>query len=83
MPATIPSSLDSWWCDSGTEYAFVGFSYEITQCEPTPPTSVYYLIFFVYTGQSKSKLNSEFADIRNRFKARYIRLYGACDRENY
>ena len=38
---------------------------------------------FVCTGQSKSKLNSEFADIRKRFKARYIRLYGACDQENY
>lgn len=32
MPATVPSSLDGWWCDSSTEYAFVGFSYEITQC---------------------------------------------------
>ena len=34
MPTTIPSSLDGWWCDSSTEYAFVGFSYEITQCAP-------------------------------------------------
>ena len=41
------------------------------------------LTFFVHTGQSKSKLSSEFADIRNRFKGRYIRLYGACDRANY
>ena len=32
VPATLPSSLDGWWCDSGTEYAFMGFSYEITQC---------------------------------------------------
>ena len=32
MPATLPSSLDGWWCDSDTEYAFMGFSYEITQC---------------------------------------------------
>jgi len=37
----------------------------------------------IHAGQSKSKLNSEFADIRNRFKGRYIRLYGACDRANY
>jgi len=65
MPATVPTSLDGWWCNSSTEYAFVGFSYEITQC------------------QSKSQLNSEFADIRKRFKGRYIRLYGVCDRANY
>jgi len=32
MPTTVPSSLENWWCDSDTEYAFVGFSYEITQC---------------------------------------------------
>ena len=32
MPETVPSSLDGWWCDSNTEYAFMGFSYEITQC---------------------------------------------------
>jgi len=37
----------------------------------------------VHAGQSKSKLNSEFADIRKRFNGRYIRLYGACDRANY
>ena len=36
MPATVPSSLDGWWCDSSTEYAFVGFSYEITQCAFNP-----------------------------------------------
>ena len=38
MPANVPSSLDGWWCDSSVEYAFVGFSYEITQCKfgPSP-----------------------------------------------
>ena len=42
MPATVPSSLDGWWCDSDTEYAFVGFSYEITQCKFDPsPLSVH------------------------------------------
>ena len=45
--------------------------------------SVRGLTFPTHTGQSKSKLSSEFADIRNRFKGRYIRLYGACDRPNY
>jgi len=31
-PSNVPSSLDGWWCDSATEYAFVGFSYEVTAC---------------------------------------------------
>jgi len=86
MPATVPSSLDGWWCDSSTEYAFVGFSYEITQCEldsRASRLSIRPLTFFVCTGQSKDKLSSEFADIRKRFKGRYIRLYGACDRADY
>ena len=84
VPATVPSSLDGWWCDSSTEYAFVGFSYEITQCKFDPSRLlVRRLTFGVYTGQSRSRLKSEFADIRNRFNGRYIRLYGACDRANY
>ncbi|KAJ7650866.1 glycoside hydrolase superfamily [Roridomyces roridus] len=33
MPANTPSSLSNWWCDYSTEYAFVGFSYEITACQ--------------------------------------------------
>lgn len=32
MPATVPSSLTNWWCAYSTEYAFVGFSYEVTEC---------------------------------------------------
>jgi hypothetical protein len=32
MPSTIPSSLDGWWTYS-SEYAFMGFSYEVTACE--------------------------------------------------
>ncbi|KAG6831508.1 hypothetical protein H0H92_009776 [Tricholoma furcatifolium] len=32
MPNNTPSSLNDWWCDPSTEYAFVGFSYEITSC---------------------------------------------------
>lgn len=24
--------LEHWWCDPSTEYAFVGFSYEVTAC---------------------------------------------------
>lgn len=32
MPATVPSTTDNWWCDPSTEYAFLGFSYEVTAC---------------------------------------------------
>ncbi|KAF9020415.1 hypothetical protein BDZ89DRAFT_1072248 [Hymenopellis radicata] len=33
MPSAMPSSLDGWWCDMSDEYAFVGFSYEVTACQ--------------------------------------------------
>ncbi|KAG6850115.1 hypothetical protein H0H93_001036 [Arthromyces matolae] len=33
MPVKVPSSLDNWWCDPSEEYAFVGFSYEVTECQ--------------------------------------------------
>ncbi|KAJ7666285.1 glycoside hydrolase superfamily [Mycena rosella] len=33
MPANTPTSLTNWWCDYDTEYAFVGFSYEVTACQ--------------------------------------------------
>jgi hypothetical protein len=32
MPSTVPSSTQSWWCPADTEYAFLGFSYEVTAC---------------------------------------------------
>lgn len=32
-PATLPKDNTKWWCDASTEYAFVGFSYEVTACE--------------------------------------------------
>jgi hypothetical protein len=35
MPSAVPSSSNNWWCDYSTEYAFVGFSYEITACGPS------------------------------------------------
>ncbi|KAG2017606.1 hypothetical protein CC2G_007105 [Coprinopsis cinerea AmutBmut pab1-1] len=65
MPSSVPSSLNNWWCDYSTEYAFVGVSYEITHC------------------QSLDQLRREFTDVRNRFKGRYIRLYGFCDQPGY
>lgn len=35
MPSELPpnSEFSSWWCDPTTEYAFLGFSYEVTDCE--------------------------------------------------
>lgn len=33
MPTATPASLTNWWCNYDTEYAFVGFSYEVTDCE--------------------------------------------------
>lgn len=32
MPFLIPPDLEGWWCDPSTEYAFLGFSYEVTAC---------------------------------------------------
>ncbi|KAL1682820.1 glycoside hydrolase superfamily [Schizophyllum commune] len=65
MPDNVPNTTDGWWCDYADEYAFVGFSYEVTAC------------------QSLARLTREFKDIRTRFNGRYVRLYGACDRENF
>ncbi|TCD60968.1 hypothetical protein EIP91_009249 [Steccherinum ochraceum] len=65
MPSSVPDHLDGWWCPPSTEYAFMGFSYEVTEC------------------QSRKKLNREFADIRHTFSGRYVRLYGACDRNGF
>jgi len=33
MPSSTPASLNGWWCDTSTEYAWVGFSYEVTACK--------------------------------------------------
>ncbi|KAF8135784.1 glycoside hydrolase family 17 protein [Boletus edulis] len=65
MPSSLPDSLDNWWCSTDTEYAFLGFSYEITAC------------------QSPSQLDADFADIRNNFNGRYVRLYGFCDNDGF
>ena len=39
MPSSVPSSLSNWWCNTDTEYGFVGFSYEVTACK-CPVTSI-------------------------------------------
>ncbi|KAF5393590.1 hypothetical protein D9757_000008 [Collybiopsis confluens] len=33
MPSSVPSTPAGWWCDKSTEYAFVGFGYEVTACQ--------------------------------------------------
>ncbi|EIW52391.1 uncharacterized protein TRAVEDRAFT_75371 [Trametes versicolor FP-101664 SS1] len=33
MPDVLPPDNTEWWCDPATEYAFLGFSYEITDCQ--------------------------------------------------
>ncbi|TFY70992.1 hypothetical protein EVG20_g2015 [Dentipellis fragilis] len=33
MPANPPANNLQWWCDPKNEYAFVGFSYEVTACQ--------------------------------------------------
>ena len=36
MPPFLPPDNTHWWCDPSTEYAFVGFSYEVTACKWMP-----------------------------------------------
>ena len=33
MPSEVPDNMDRWWCNPADEYAFLGFSYEISPCE--------------------------------------------------
>jgi len=33
MPSEVPTNTNGWWCNPTEEYAFLGFSYEITACE--------------------------------------------------
>lgn len=81
MPSSVPESLDGWWTDMDDEIAFLGFSYEVTACKSGSVRSERSLSIFL--GQSASKLQSDFKDIRTRFKGRYVRLYGACDKSGF
>lgn len=42
MPSSVPDSLDNWWCPMDTEYAFMGFSYEVTACWSSSSPSAYF-----------------------------------------
>jgi hypothetical protein len=35
MPPETPAHLSNWWCNATDEYAFLGFSYEVTACGST------------------------------------------------
>ena len=37
----------------------------------------------VFLGQSFSGLKRDFMDIRQRFRGRYVRIYGACDKRGF
>ena len=84
MPKSfLPESIDDWWCDQRTEYAFLGFSYEVTACELCPYRLCGLDSFWTRLGQSLPQLRSDFQNIRNRFHGRYVRLYGACDQNGF
>lgn len=81
MPSSVPSTTSNWWCDPSTEYAFLGFSYEVTACKSTCP--LYAWFSESHLGQSVTELIDDFKNIRQTFHGRYIRLYGACDRQGF
>ena len=84
MPSNVPASTNGWWCDPVNEYAFLGFSYEISTCKlPVAFFFPFNSFRVLYLGQSLSQLQKDFADIRNNFNGRYVRLYGACDNEGF
>ena len=82
----VPASLDGWWCDPVDEFGFLGFSYEITLCEH-PHVSFHPLglriALLVRSGPSLTQLQTDFANIRNTFNSRYVRLYGACQNDGF
>ena len=85
MPLGLPADNTNWWCDPATEYAFLGFSYEVTACAYCDACLAMSAEIPIWTnvGQSRAQLHREFADIRNHFQSRYVRLYGVCDRDGF
>jgi hypothetical protein len=48
------------------------------------PLAIFLLdIEFRFAGQSLSQLQKDFADMRNTFHSRYVRIYGACDNNGF
>lgn len=83
MPTTLPKDNTEWWCNPSTEFAFLGFSYEVTACMSLTTPRLISVTDICSPGQSPSQLNKEFSDIRNHFRGRYVRLYGFCDNEGF
>ncbi len=58
MPDKLPADNTEWWCDPATEYAFLGFSYEITDCErrfsAAPCHTSYRLMRLCYRPESRA-----------------------------
>ncbi len=85
MPSVVPNNTNGWWCNPADEYAFMGFSYEITFCE-FPPSCIprdFRFITPFFPGPSLAQLQKDFADIRYTFNSRYVRLYGVCDNAGF
>ncbi len=66
MPASVPSSLTNWWCNPAKEYAFLGFSYEVTACtkarfipRESPSPNMNYIQARAQLNLRKSSLTSE------------------------
>jgi len=86
MPSSTPSSVNGWWSDYKSEVGFLGFSYSVSGCASHHEFFLSLICNFDpvrFPGQSAGTLKSEFKDIRTRFNGRYVRLYGACDRNGF
>jgi hypothetical protein len=85
MPNATPTSLTNWWCNTDTEYAFVGFSYDISHCDFL--RDQFYICMTLtatsFSGPSLAQLKTEFSNMRKTFNTRYVRLYDACDDEGF
>jgi hypothetical protein len=56
MPSSVPSSTNGWWCSPNTEYAFLGFSYEVTACATILSPWIHELIQLQANPQASSKV---------------------------
>jgi hypothetical protein len=67
MPKSTPTSLTNWWCNTDTEYAFVGFSYDISSCEffYEINLNVFYMIMLTVTAISFLFFRSESGPTEN------------------
>ena len=87
MPEATPTSLTNWWCNADTEYAFVGFGYDISPCDFLLRSLFFFYMLtatsFFFSGPSLTLLKTHFSNMRKEFNARYVRLYENCDKEGF